>query len=355
MQKSLESQAINTKLDSFSRSLENEILQRERDLAEALEGAARVHRELKPEVLRAQQTADTLKTDSATWVEVTQQLCQTLSEQLSEAFHRLRGDLLHLGREINAQKATTRIDLRATPARGGRASPAAQSGEAITWASTRPMASPCAHPTLNNTGRGGDLCNSAEVGALQGSVVDAPVVRARSASPEHIMLRPGRVGNNTANLFVQAVIDTVADIGQAGQRKTIPGVNHGGLKSPSPFNSPGGSCNVALGNMQSAAWSPTPVLRMKSTGPGSVQVPPGYVTQTPYKHDLLTSVAPGLMSARSVSGVQCGNALASQRLPSRARSPSEVRRVGTESAQDVPCRSEAPTAPTAWMGHSSRN
>jgi len=352
MQKSMESQAINTKLDSFSRSLQTEILQRERDLPEALEGAARVHRELKPEVVRAQETADTLKADTAAWVEVTQQLCKTLSEQLSEAFHRLRADLLQLGREFDAHKARTRIDPTVTLARDGRANPAVQRGESTTWASPRRMANSCTRPTLSHTGQAGDSCNSAEAGAVQGSVVNARVMRVRTASPEHIGSRSNSVGNNTADPFVQVVINTVADMEQACQRKTLPGVNREG------------SYHVTPGNMQSAAWSPKPVPRMKSAGLAvpmaswrnrSVQVPPGHGTQTLYKYDLPTSVTPGHMSARSVSGVQRGNALAPQRWPSRTRSPSEVNRVGTECAQDSPCRSEAPTAPTVSTGHSSQN
>jgi len=252
MQKSLEWEATNTKLDSLSRSLQTESRQRECDFAEALEGAARVYRELKPEVLRAQQTADTLKTDSAAWVEATKHL---------------RGDLLQLGRELDAHKASTRINRATTLARDGRVSPAAQGGEAITWASTRPMATQHICPTLNNTGHGGELSNSAEAAALQGSIVKPPVTRVRTAPPEHITLQSSSDGNNTADSLVKVVINTAADMKLAGQCKTSQGLNSGGLKSLSPLNSLGATYNVAHGNIKSVAGSPKPVLRMQGAGP----------------------------------------------------------------------------------------
>merc|ERR1740129_1165636 len=217
----------------------------ERCFDEALEGAARNHKELKLELLRAQQIADTLKTDSAAWVEATKHL---------------RGDLLQLGRELDAHKASTRIDRATTLARDGRASPAAQGGEAITWASTRPMATSCICPTLNNTGRGWELCNSAEAVALLGSVVNTPVTRVRTASPEHITLWSSSDGNNTADSLVQVVSNTAADMKQAGQIKTLPGVNIGGLKSLSPLNSPGTTYRVAPGLVKCRSVPASPLL-----------------------------------------------------------------------------------------------
>merc|ERR1740129_1580228 len=108
------------------------------------------------------------------------------------------------------------------------ASVGAQGGEAITWVSIQPMATSCICPTLNNTGHGGELCNSAEAAALPGSVVNTPVMSSRNASPERITLWSSKTGNNTADSLVQVVSNTAADMKQAGQSKTLPGVSSGG-------------------------------------------------------------------------------------------------------------------------------